>query len=256
MELIPGIVADGTALYLDGARALVLSDLHIGYEQERRAAGILLPEEQKRFFLRELDRLFKRHNVGTVVLAGDVKHEFGRISDEEWRDVRDLIFSIRKRGADVKVVGGNHDNLIRPILDRLSIPLVRGLILKNKNQEILVLHGDEELKTLVDSGSLEKEDLDADVILIGHEHPSLRITDGLRTETVKCFLVGPYRHGRKKYQMVVMPSSNPLTFGTDVLRERPLGPLLDSFGGFSAFAVLDERVLAFGSLEMMQRRVS
>jgi len=258
MEILPGLVADGCALFVKGAKALILADLHIGYEEEARHHGVLVPQEQRGYFAKELGRLITKHKPRTVVLAGDVKHEFGRISQEEWSGVLRLVRRIRELGCAVEVVGGNHDVLIKPILDKLEVTLRKALIITTTHakteQRTLIVHGDEELDTLVKAGILDKEGLGrVTTIIIGHEHPALAITDGVRTETVKCFLGGTYRHGGKRYNMVVMPSFNPLALGTDVLRERPLGPLLADFGGFSAFAVLDDGVLAFGGVERLQR---
>lgn len=252
MHLLPGIIADNTTLYLNEAKALVLSDLHIGYEEERRRVGVLLPQEQQRFFKAEMKRLLDRHEVTVVVLAGDIKHEFGSISQEEWHDVQEFVKGIQERGIRVEAVGGNHDILVKPILQKLNVELQQELVVENGDETILILHGDrplEESARRLGKSSMQR----ISMILIGHEHPALRITDGLRTETTKCFLVGTYPYKQKKYQMIVMPSSNPLAFGTDVLRERPLGPLLDSFGDFSAFAVIDQKVLAFGFVESLQR---
>jgi putative SbcD/Mre11-related phosphoesterase len=258
MELLPGLVADGCALFVKGAKTLILADLHIGYEEEARRHGVLVPQEQRGYFAKELERLIAEHRPRMVVLAGDVKHEFGRISQEEWSDVLRLIRRVRELGCVVEVVGGNHDVLIKPILDKLEITLRKVFIITTtrakSEQSILIVHGDEELDTLVKTGILDKKGLRrVETIIIGHEHPALTITDGVRTETVKCFLAGTYSYARKRYDMVVMPSFNPLAFGTDVLREQPLGPLLADFGGFSAFAVLDDRVLAFGGVERLQR---
>ena len=217
MELLPGIVADGCALYLEAARALVLSDLHIGYEEEMRRKGVLLPQEQRDFFAKELDRLIAAYRPRTVVLAGDVKHEFGRISQEEWSDVLRLIRGVRRRGCDVAVVGGNHDMLIKPILDKLAIPLQKALIIMSPRPRtnVLIVHGDEDLDSLKKAGIVTEEDLaGVSVILMGHEHPALTITDGVRAETVKCFLVGEFRAGRRRYGLVVLPSFNPLVAGT------------------------------------------
>ncbi len=278
MELLPGIAIDSTALYLPEAKTLILSDLHLGYEEERRSRGVLLPKGKQARLKEELARLLGRHEVKEVILAGDVKHEFSRISAEEWRDVQDLVEFIRAGGASVVVVGGNHDVLIAPILRRLDVPLLTAKLVghgkngigegkgkgkmreeKGKRREadrnILVVHGDKTIDELVKEGAIRQDGLKkVATIVMGHEHPALAITDGIRTETVKCFLLGDYRFSRRTAKLIVMPSSNPLVAGTDALRERPLGPLLDSFDGLSAFALLDERVLAFGRVELLRRR--
>jgi len=250
MELLPGIEPDGAAAYLPASKTLVLADLHIGYEEEKRNRGVLLPAAQRRLFIDEIERLLGRHDVERIVLAGDVKHEFGRISQQEWSGVLGFLRRLQEH-ASVEVIAGNHDTLLAPILEKESIPLVRSLLLG----DILIVHGDATLTELVEEGGLKKEELAAArTIIMGHEHPALRLTDGVRTETVKCFLVGKTRSGRKRVPLVVLPSFNPLSYGTDVLRERPLGPLLRAFGDFSAFALVDGKVLAFGLVEALQRR--
>ncbi len=270
MELLPGIVADNTTLYLPPSKTLILADLHIGYEEERlRRGGVLLPKEQKKYFKKELDRLFEKFDIQTVVLAGDIKHEFGTISREEWFEVQGFITGIRERGASVEAVKGNHDVLIEPILKKLDVELKKFLIIKNSSSEnltpakkkdktgssetVLVVHGDATLDDLQSEGLGDKELKKIETIIMGHEHPVARITDGLRTETAKCFLVGDYRYRRARRKLVVMPSWNPLASGIDVVQERPLGPLLAEFTGFSAFAVVERKVLAFGRVERLRR---
>ncbi len=257
MELLPGIIADKTALYLKQARTLILSDLHIGYEEEKRSKGVLLPQAQKKYFKKELDRLFKKYKIKAVVLAGDIKHEFGQISREEWYDVQAFIKGIEERGARVLAVGGNHDNLIQPILTKLNIKLEKVKIIQNGKVGVLIVHGDETLAGLQSEAQLSKETMrSVNVVIAGHEHPAARITDGLRTETVKCFLVGKHRYGRRKLDLIIMPSWNPLTFGTDIIGERPIGPLLKRFDEFSAFASVDDQVLAFGKVAGLRKRIS
>ena len=68
-----------------------------------------------------------------------------------------------------------------------------------------------------------KEGLDGiKTIIIGHEHPAVSIHEGVRTELFKCFLKGKFR-GRI---LIVQPSFNLVTEGTDVLKEGLLSPFL------------------------------
>jgi putative SbcD/Mre11-related phosphoesterase len=247
MELSPGILADGAALFLEKSRTLVLADLHLGYEEAQRTSGVLLLATQEKDMLKEFDRLFVNHHPTRVVLAGDVKHEFGRISSQEWSGVQRFIEHIQKKGCEVSVVVGNHDKLLLPIIDKMHLEHARACILET---DILVVHGDETMERLIALGVLKMEQLKSiKTVLMGHEHPALRISDGIREETVKYFLVGK---GLGKRNVIVLPSCNPLTFGTDVLRERPLGPLLATYDGFSAFAIVDERILEFGAVKRLR----
>jgi len=250
MELVPGIVAVEGALFLEESKTLVLADLHFGYEEERRNVGVLLPTGQRQIVRDAVEGLLARLSPDRVVLLGDVKHEFGRISQQEWDQVRTFIRWLQER-CDVEVVLGNHDNLLVPILKRLEIEPRRFLLLET----VLLVHGDVTIGDLVEHHGLSKERLrSCSTIVMGHEHPAMTITDGIRSETMKCYLVGKLAVLRKKRDLVVLPSYNPLTWGTDVLRERPLGPLLTTVGGFSAFALVDGKVLAFGLVEKLQRQ--
>ncbi len=303
MDLLPGIEADGCAVYLREAKTLVVSDLHIGYESEVRSHGVQLPQRQREYFAKELDRLVAKHKPERVILAGDVKHAFGAISKEEWDDVGELLKRLQAHGCAVEVVGGNHDKLLKPILDKYGVPLRSALVIdaavaaerearsragaekvlvvvpsrtdvllrtrtrksvprqpepasggRSPQGKMLIIHGDATIDELLTTKAIDEKILTTiTTIICGHEHPAITISDGVRSETVKAFLVGEYRRGRKRFRMVVLPSFNPLAYGTDVLRERPLGPLLTAFGGFSAFAVLDGKVLAFGRVERLQR---
>lgn len=237
MELLPNIITDGCALYLREHKTIVISDLHIGKEEEMRSAGVMIPASQKQYYQKEIARLLQEHDVLRVVFNGDIKHEFKRISAEEWNDVKSLITSLQEKGIVVEIILGNHDNMLVPILNKLRIKGRKELLLGS----VLITHGDLQQKEL----SLDK----CSTIIIGHEHPSLLLADGVRSESAKCYLVGE-EYGKK---MIVMPAFNPLSLGSNVLRERPLGPLLTSYTGFSAFVMVEDEVLAFGLIENIKR---
>ena len=73
-------------------------------------------------------------------------------------------------------------------------------------------------------------------IIIGHEHPAVVITDGVKREKYKCFLRGTY----KKKELIVLPSFNFVSMGTDVLHGKLLSPLLTNIEKFEVFAVEDK----------------
>ena len=43
MRILPGFIADRTALWIAAHRTLVLTDIHLGYEEELRRKGVFLP---------------------------------------------------------------------------------------------------------------------------------------------------------------------------------------------------------------------
>ncbi len=83
------------------------------------------------------------------------------------------------------------------------------------------------------------------IIIIGNEHPSISLRDGVKSELYKCFLVGRWK-GKK---LIVMPSFLPIIEGTDVRKEKVLSPYLkQSLGGFDVF-IIGDKVYRFGKLK-------
>ena len=84
-----------------------------------------------------------------------------------------------------------------------------------KLEDILFVHGDK----LVNE--TEK------VIIMGHEHPAISFEER-RDEKFKCFLLGKY----KKSKLIIIPSFNFLTEGSDVTKENGHTPYVKSFKNF------------------------
>jgi uncharacterized protein len=93
------------------------------------------------------------------------------------------------------------------------------------------------------------------IIIIGHEHPSIGLQEGNRVEKYKCFLKGKF----KDKTLIVMPSMNQLTEGTDVLTERLLSPYLKEKNGcknintFETWIVEQNEVFHFGKLKGLRK---
>ncbi|MDO8660260.1 MAG: hypothetical protein Q7K43_00065, partial [Candidatus Woesearchaeota archaeon] len=105
MELVSGLFAIGVGLYHKPSQTLVFSDLHLGYESELHFKGVLVPRRQfKETFFVISQILKKAEHVKTIVLNGDLKHSFGRISSQEWNDILRLIDELRKHCAKIIVI--------------------------------------------------------------------------------------------------------------------------------------------------------
>ncbi len=101
---------------------------------------------------------------------------------------------------------------------------------------MLITHGDK----------LPKEDAlkKAKLVVIGHEHPSIALRQGPRTEKYKCFFVGAY----KKKKLIVLPSLNLLTEGSALMHENVLSPFLkQKLDDFDVY-IVEDKVYAFGKL--------
>ena len=79
------------ALYLKKEKALIISDMHIGYEESLNKQGILIPKFQFKETLERLTKIFSKVNPKIIILNGDFKHEFGTISDSEWKDTLKIL---------------------------------------------------------------------------------------------------------------------------------------------------------------------
>jgi uncharacterized protein len=238
MNLMPGVRIVDLALFLDDPQALVLGDTHLGYEKELSAQGIFIPKMHFDDLMRRILPIIERTHPKEIILNGDIKHEFGTISDEEWRQARKLIETLSSH-AQVTLIKGNHDAILGPIARETNLRIVDHVLLG----DTFICHGDVLFDTHPDF-------VRASTVVIGHEHPALTLRDGVRSEKYKCFLKGNYL----QKNLIVMPSMSQLFEGTDVTSEKLLSPFLrsgaDSFEAFLISPVQlpdsDQGVFAFG----------
>jgi putative SbcD/Mre11-related phosphoesterase len=160
-----------------------------------------------------IEKMLKITHAEYIIFVGDVKHEFGKPSAQEWVEVQDLLAFLIDGGIGVHVVRGNHDNYILTILNRLGVQLHDPLM---KLDSIVLIHGDKDVQIPEETK----------IIIMGHEHPAVSSRDlsGSRYK-FKCFLVGRYQN----FKLVVMPALSPLSSGVGVNETRPeklLSPLL------------------------------
>jgi len=80
MEIEKGIkIKDLALIYKDH---LIISDLHIGLEEALNKQGILIPRFQFKEIKQRLEPLLLK-KIKVIVINGDLKHEFGTISEQE-----------------------------------------------------------------------------------------------------------------------------------------------------------------------------
>lgn len=230
MEIFDGARIEGNSLFLEKPRILIISDLHIGQEEAMRDSGFLFPQNQFKELYSDIKKIVSRTNPSKIIINGDLKHEFRRVSREEWKQISDLLRFLRKN-AEVILIKGNHDKILEPIAKESDIIFSDYFL----HKDIYVCHGDK-LPT-------DKDFNKAKLVVIGHEHPAVTLRDGVRTEKYKCFLKGKY----EKKTLIVLPAFNPLTEGTDVLKEKLISPFLDSkkIGSFEVF-IFEDKAYYFG----------
>jgi len=96
-------------------RALVVSDLHIGWERLLSQRGIHVPSQTPKI-KNTLLKLIKECKPTQVIFLGDVKDAIAKVEMEDWRDIPEFFEDIQKEVSDLQVVLGNHDGNLEPLL--------------------------------------------------------------------------------------------------------------------------------------------
>lgn len=255
MQLTKDIEIVDLALFLPKHKTLIISDIHIGYEEALNKQGVLIPRFSFEDQVKRLKAILAKTKPETVVLNGDLKHEFGRISEQEWRDTLNFL-NLLSKDYKVILIKGNHDAVLGPIAGKKNLEILDYLII----DKILITHGDKVIKVAEDTISAkkgvgtkaEKTKSQISTIIIGHHHPAATISDGTRREKYKCFLVGKYEEKktekRKKSEkpktLIAMPSFNLLTEGT-AYHDSTNSPYIKDKAEFEVYVVGDE-VYRFG----------
>ncbi|MBI5393452.1 metallophosphoesterase [Candidatus Woesearchaeota archaeon] len=250
MEIIENIEAIGLTLYLKKQQALILSDIHLGYEEALYKKGVIVPRFMLKDIILRLESVFEKVKPEKIIITGDLKHEFGEINQQEWREIIRFLDFLLKHCKELIIIKGNHDKFLLPITKKRKIILQSCVFLDN----YFILHGDE----IPDIPQQTK------AIIIGHEHCAIALRQKNRVERYKCFVSGEIKikneSGKnKRYNLIAMPSLNTITEGTDILNEQLLSPFLqENLSNFSVFAVggknYDE-MLEFGKVKVLRKMV-
>src|SRR3989338_2896592 len=205
MELFKNIRAIDLGLLIDDA--LIISDVHIGFEEALNKQGMLVPMDHFPQLIKRMEGIFsqvqgivgnktknnkreineqknnkrngneqenneaenKNNNtpkkLKKIIINGDLKHEFGRISEQEWRHTLKFLDFLGKQCEKVILVKGNHDTIHGPIAEKSNLEVHD--YVQMRDGDVLICHGDK----LPPEEPLKK----AKLIVIGHEHPSVAL---------------------------------------------------------------------------------
>ena len=205
---------------------LIFGDLHLGFEESLVNQGILVPYSQIDQVIKRVNRIIEKARPKIIIINGDLKDEFGRISQQEWRDSLKFIDSLKEKYKLI-FIKGNHDTILEPIARKREIEIMDKFDIDN----VSIIHGDVLIKNLKKT------------IIISHEHPAISFKER-PDEKFKCFLKGKY----KLHNLIVMPSFNPLVEGSDITKERFLSPYLKDLSNFEIF-IVEDKVYNFGKLK-------
>jgi len=213
-EIADGVYAvlDLPLAYIPRFRALVIADIHLGFEEDMASKGVFLPRVQLKKAIEFVEKGLEVTDARLLVIVGDVKHHFERLGRREAKDVREFFNFAVQRFDRVILVRGNHDTFIYSISKQFGVELCDKLWLG----DTLLVHGHREL----DPSDRPR------VVVMGHEHPSIALRDSLGSlAKLPCFLVVPLRRGCRA---IILPAAGIYQSGTAVstYRENYLSPII------------------------------
>lgn len=194
-------VTDGIDLYPGGAahivdgNVLVVADMHLGVEASLENEGLSVPRVQTKKILQYLEDIIRRVQPNTLVVAGDLKHNFNRNLTQEWQEVTKFVEQLAGH-VHLETIKGNHDNFLNLILRERGVPPIRKELTVGGVQ---IVHG----HVLVERKG---------PIVMGHIHPSLRLRDSVGASIKDhCYLWDPDK------RILVLPALSILAAGVDVV---------------------------------------
>jgi len=190
---------------------LIIADLHLGIEHELLQKGIRVDQADE--IVGRIENLLKVTKAKKLLILGDVKHNVPFIKRVEEKIVPQVMRKISNI-VDVSIVPGNHDGRLSDLLpSKIEILDSRGVMIG---------------KTLFLHGHAKPEDNKAQAIVIGHNHPLLKMRDELGAHYVeKVWVIGKHKETGQK--IVLMPAFSNLVGGVYIneleSEEELLGPI-------------------------------
>ncbi len=212
VEVEPVIDAPAATVTLGTQRLLLIADYHAGIELGfRYRDGLHIPSraEGRRD---SLLRLVADTDADELIIIGDAMHSIGAPAHAEREELEQLSDALPS-DVDLSVVKGNHDGDIEDWFDVATVYDAPGVV----RDGLALSHG---------HTWPPREALDADVLVIGHEHPRVRLEDTVGGSDVhRVWLRGRLdteliatHHGiadpDTPTDLVVMPAFNELSGGT------------------------------------------
>ncbi|MEM3662672.1 MAG: metallophosphoesterase, partial [Sulfolobales archaeon] len=190
---------------------LILADLHLGYEEAMAEEGIYLPKAQLTSIINDLRTVLEFLDVKNILIVGDLKHRFDRLSKQEREEVSHFIKTLREYGVDmIDLVKGNHDNFISIVLKKLDVRISDHIIIG----DILFIHGHQD--PFENKADTETDLSRVRVVVYGHEHPSIVLRDRLgKVAKLPVFLEIPLNlREDSKVRGIVLPASGYYQLGS------------------------------------------
>jgi putative SbcD/Mre11-related phosphoesterase len=227
VELLDGL----PIAYIRSLDALVLSDLHLGYESHMAKKGVFIPKANLKKILGELEVALRIKKARRIIVVGDIKNDFSTVGDDEFNELYEIIQLCKKKRVELTLIKGNHDNFIDRYKESFKIKVFSN---EARIEGYLFFHGDKVPKI---TGNKPR------MLISGHEHPSIGIVKSIgRTEKLRCFLSGTY----KGIDLLILPAISYFAVGSDINlqgKERLLSPIFRNIDVDSMHAI----ALGYGS---------
>jgi uncharacterized protein len=193
LEIKPGVWLDHRrAAYLEAERILCVSDLHLGYAWAHRFSGQLMPLQSNEDLLPRLSDLCSFYKPDQLAILGDIVHHSLPVA--EIRNELQNLFAGLQQICGLKLILGNHDENLRKFAKQIDD---YEFVEHFETEKFYLAHGHDTLTR--PSGKF---------LVMGHEHPSIGLGDGIRSAKFPCFLVGA--------SVIVLPAFSLWAAGTDI----------------------------------------
>ncbi|MGC9147878.1 MAG: metallophosphoesterase [Sulfolobales archaeon] len=220
------IVSGYPYLYLEKSRSLILADIHLGYEEAVAQEGIFLPRAQLLHLRLELNSVLKELDTESIIIVGDLKHRFDKLSKQEREEIEALVNFLKEKNIkNIKLIRGNHDNYISLITRKLGVELFDSLVVDN----ILLVHGHVDP---FETGT-EEYQKNIDLVIYGHEHPSIVLRDSLgRVGKLPIFLEMPLKLRDRGIKAIILPATGYYQLGSSITFDpnKYLSPITQRYG--------------------------
>ena len=223
----------------DGKKYIVITDLHIGFENELSSNKIEIGKNSSiNETITRLKNLISKESPQVLILLGDIKSSFKGISKTEWSDVP-YFFEEIKKYVEIIVIPGNHDGDIQKLIPNdVVITNSTGIVI----DDTLLTHG--HTMPSENFSSIKK-------IIMGHIHPVFfddnsllngqRVWISLKTKKEQIFASS---HG--ELEITVIPSFNPYLYATrKKFYKKSISPIIERLKQISEarIATLDGTII-------------
>ena len=148
----------------DSLSALIISDLHLGIEEEiSEERGIHFPLQDVSI-LERIILLVRKYELSSLYLVGDVKHTILTDIPYNWDIIPEFVQNLTEI-VETVIIPGNHDGNLKSLLPpSVELASVHGIVIGKGDERIGLLHG---------HAWPDPELLEASRFIAGHSHPAV-----------------------------------------------------------------------------------